>query len=133
MKPYLFDAFPLLCWLQEEPGWEMVDGLLREAEEKEARIAVHIINLGEVYYRSCRVTGLKKAEKILADLRLLPLSIIPASEASVWEAARIKGQYPVSYADAFAIATAIGLGAVVVTADPEYHSVSKLLEILWLK
>lgn len=133
MKPYLFDAFPLLCWLQEEPGWEMVDNLLREAEEKEARIAIHIINLGEVYYRSCRVTGLKKAEKILADLRLLPLSIIPASEASVWEAAKIKGQYPVSYADAFAIATAISLRAVVVTADPEYHSVSKLLEILWLK
>ncbi len=49
------------------------------------------------------------------------------------EAAKIKGQYPVSYADAFAIATAIRLEAVVVTADPEYHSVSKLLEILWLK
>ncbi len=36
MKAYLFDAFPLLCWLQEEPGWEMVDRPLREAEEKEA-------------------------------------------------------------------------------------------------
>ena len=133
MKPYLFDAFPLLCWLQEEPGWEMVDRLLQEAQEKEAQIAIHIINLGEVFYRTCRVAGLNKAEKILADLRLLPLSIIPASETSVWEAAKIKGQYPVSYADAFAIATAVHLGAVVVTADPEYRSVSKLLEILWLK
>jgi predicted nucleic acid-binding protein len=51
----------------------------------------------------------------------------------VIEAAKIKGKYPVSYADAFAIATAIQNKATVVTADPEYKVVAKLVKILWLK
>ena len=51
----------------------------------------------------------------------------------IMEAAKIKGQYPVSYADAFAITTAIQNKATVVTADPEYKAVSKLVKILWLK
>lgn len=49
------------------------------------------------------------------------------------EAAKIKGRYPVSYADAFAIATTLELEATLVTGDPEYNAVSTLIEILWLK
>ena len=133
MKQYLFDAFPLLCWLQEEPGWKMVDNLLTEAEEDKIHIAIHIINLGEVFYRTCRLIGLKKAEELLDKIRMLPLSIISASDSSVLEAAGIKGQYPISYADAFVVSTAMRIGAVVVTADPEYKAVSKLVDIIWIK
>ncbi|MCX5910806.1 MAG: type II toxin-antitoxin system VapC family toxin [Deltaproteobacteria bacterium] len=133
MKQYLFDAFPLLCWLQEEPGWAMVDQLLTEAEEGKAHISVHIMNLGEVFYRLCRLTNPKRAEEILANIRMLPLSVISVSDSSVMEAAKIKGQYPISYADAFAVSAAMQMQAVLVTADPEYKSVSKMVEILWVK
>ena len=47
MKNYLFDAFPLLCWLQEEPGYELVDNLLTEAETGKSSMSMHMINLGE--------------------------------------------------------------------------------------
>jgi len=133
MKQYLFDAFPFLCWLQEEPGWKTVDQLLSEAGERKIHISVHMINLGEVFYRVCRLAGLRKAEEILANIRLLPISLISVSDSSVMEAAKIKGQYPISYADAFAVSTAIELGAVLVTADPEYKAVSKIIEIAWIK
>jgi ribonuclease VapC len=133
MKNYLFDAFPLLCWLQEEPGSMTIDHLLTEAEEKKINISVHIVNLGEVFYRVCRLSGLKKAEEIIAHIRMLPISVISVSDSSVMDAARIKGQYPISYADAFAVSTAVRIGATLVTADPEYKAVSKLIEIAWLK
>ena len=133
MKPVLFDAFPLLCWFQEEPGHTIVGNLLNEAEENKIEIFMSIINLGEVYYRTYRVTGQKEAEEILKKVQLLPIQIISASDTIVLEAARIKGRYPISYADAFAVAAAVQKKAVVVTSDPEYKKVEKLIKILWLK
>ncbi|MEW6187026.1 MAG: type II toxin-antitoxin system VapC family toxin [Thermodesulfobacteriota bacterium] len=133
MRPVLFDAFPLLCWFQEEPGHTIVGGLFNEAEENKIEIFMNIINLGEVFYRTCRLINLQKAEDILKKVRLLPISIVSASDTLVLEAARIKGKFPISYADAFAVATALQKKAVVVTRDPEYQSVSNLIKILWLK
>lgn len=133
MKNYLFDAFPLLCWLQEEPGYELVDNLLNEAETGESSISMHIINLGEVFYRLCRVSSMKRGEEILEKIRLLPIRILSISDEEVMAAAKIKAKYPISYADAFAVAKALQSGAIVVTGDPEYKKVSKIVEILWVK
>jgi uncharacterized protein len=133
MKSVLFDAFPLLCWFQEEPGHTIVGNLLNEAEENKIEIFMPIINLGEVYYRTCLVTDQKEAEEILKKVRMLPLKIISASDGTVLEAAKIKGQYSISYADAFAVAAAVQKKAVLVTSDPEYKKEEKLIKILWLK
>ena len=43
-----------------------------------------------------------------------------------------KAQFPVSYADAFAVATAIREQARLVTGDPELRSVAHLVEMHWL-
>jgi len=133
MRNYLFDAFPLLCWLQEEPGYELIDELLDEAEIGKSSISIHIINLGEVFYRLCRVSGMKRAEEILDKIRMLPIQILSISDEEVMEAAKIKAKYPISYADAFAVAKALQSGVTVVTGDPEYKKVSKIIEILWVK
>ena len=133
MKNYLSDAFPLLCWLQEEPGYELVDDLLNEAETGKSLISMHIINLGEVFYRLCRVSGMKRGEEILDKIRMLPIKILSISDEEVMEAAKIKAKYPISYADAFAVAKALQSGATVVTGDPEYKKVSKIVGILWVK
>ncbi len=133
MKNYLFDAFPLLCWLQEEPGYELIDDLLTEAETGKSSISMHIINLGVVFYRLCRVSGTKRGEEILEKLRMLPIRILSISDEEVMAAAKIKAEYPISYADAFAVAKALQSGATVVTGDPEYKKVSKVIEILWIK
>ena len=133
MRNYLFDAFPLLCWLQEEPGYELIDELLDEAEIGKSSISMHIINLGEVFYRLCRVSGIKRGEEILDKIRMLPIQILSISDEEVMEAAKIEAKYPISYADAFAVAKALQSGVTVVTGDPEYKKVSKIIEILWVK
>ena len=133
MNNYLFDAFPLLCWLQEEPGYELIDDLLTEGETGKSSISMHIINLGEMFYRVCRVSGTKRGEEILEKIRMLPIRILSISDEDVMAAAKIKAKYPISYADAFAVAKALQSGATVVTGDPEYKKVSKVIEILWVK
>ncbi|MEW6298677.1 MAG: hypothetical protein AB1671_13150 [Thermodesulfobacteriota bacterium] len=44
----------------------------------------------------------------------------------------MKARFPVSYADAFVVSTAVRLNAMVVTGDLEFHAVAHLIEILWL-
>jgi ribonuclease VapC len=132
MKNYLLDAFPVLAWLQDEPGHHFVDELLTRAEKGEISLSMQMINLGEVYYRICRITRLRKAEETISKIRMLPISIISVSDSLVMDAAKIKGKHPISYADAFAVATALHIGATVVTGDPEYKAVSKLVQILWI-
>ena len=111
----------------------MVENLLNQADNGDITVSMNIINLGEVYYRTCRISSIKKAEDIIKKLKLLPIGYISVSDHKIMEAAKIKGKYPVSYADVFSIATAIQNRATVVTADPEYEAVSKLVKILWLK
>ena len=48
------------------------------------------------------------------------------------EAAEIKSEYPVAYADAFCIATAVRAKGSVLTGDPEFNTVGGLVRVIWL-
>jgi predicted nucleic acid-binding protein len=76
------------------------------------------INLGEVYYTIHRTAGATEAESTLALLRPM-LALDPATPERVLAAARVKAAHPLAYGDAFAIATAVAHGAVLLTGDPE--------------
>jgi len=54
------------------------------------------------------------------------------NEQRVLAAAHIKAHYPLSYADAFAVALAQELDATVVTGDPEFKTAESLVPVLWL-
>jgi uncharacterized protein len=76
------------------------------------------INLGEVSYVIHRATGADRARAVVGDLRHR-LSLDLPTETRVLEAAAIKAQHALAYADAFAIATAMAHGAGLLTGDPE--------------
>ncbi len=42
-------------------------------------------------------------------------------------------QYILSYADCFALASAVNHSATLVTGDPEFQTVSHLIEIAWIR
>ena len=69
------------------------------------------INLGEIYYTTGRTDGLQAAQQAVTHLRQLPIIIDPVDEEVVVQAADYKRQHPISYADAFAVATAVRLNA----------------------
>jgi ribonuclease VapC len=49
----------------------------------------------------------------------------------VLDAARLKSEHAISYADCFAAATAIKEGASIVTGDPEFKKVENKAPIIW--
>lgn len=90
------------------------------------------INIGEVYYITAKDRSLEQAEDFLHRLETLPIQAAANSFAAVLDAAKLKARFFISYADAFAITTAIRMNAVVVTGDQEFRRVEHLVTIDWL-
>jgi ribonuclease VapC len=128
----LLDSFALLAFLNKERGFEKVKSLLRAAEATGEPLLMNEINIGEVYYITAKDRSMEQAEEFLHRLETLPIQPVPNSFADVLEAAKIKARFPISYADAFAVATAIRMNAVIVTDDPEFRRVEPLVTVEWL-
>ena len=92
---------------------------LRRARSGNLRLLLNLVNLGEVYYRVRQMRGTDDAEEALTTIRDLPIDLYPVREKLVLEAARVKAEHPLSYADAFAVATARLESGPVLTGDPE--------------
>ncbi len=131
-KPVVFDSFALLSFFHKEKGWDKVKDILERLLFEEERGLLSRINWGEFYYIIRRRVGRVKAEEALALLEQLPIEIVPVDDQLVKEAADIKAEYPVAYADAFCIALARRVKGCVITGDPEFKVVEKLINIEWL-
>lgn len=108
------DSWAVLRYLEDaEPAASRVDEILQQQ-----RPVMSWINVGEVYYIIVRDQTQADADETLRDLRP-KLSLDRPSEGRVIQAARVKAQHPLAYADAFAAATAIAHDAVLLTGDPE--------------
>ena len=128
----LLDSYAILALLNDEPGAQVVADLLRACARDDDLVLMNEINVGEVYYIVAKHRSLSEAERILRYLETLPLEIVSNGYAEVIDAARVKARFPLSYADAFAVATAIRLGGCVVTGDPEFAAVEDTVDIVWL-
>jgi ribonuclease VapC len=95
-------------------------------------VLMNEINAGEVYSMTSRKRSPDLAEEFLSRLQGLPIRLITNPFSMVIEAARIKAKFRISYADAFAAATARLEGATLVTGDPEFEVLEKLVDIEWL-
>ena len=129
---FIFDSFAVLASVGGEPGMVRIQDILDKASNQRCQVFLSVINLGEVIYITEREAGLAKAQTVLSAVEQLPIEILPASKESVLAAAHIKAQFPVAYADAFAIAAAQEHKGVVLTGDPEFHSVEKQVKVEWL-
>lgn len=128
----VLDSFALVIFFHRERGWEKIKQIFYELASSGQQAFLNIINWGEFYYIIRRRVGKQKAEEALALLEQLPIKVISVDDKLVKEAAEIKSDYPVSYADAFCIVTAQRLSGQIFTNDPEFKSVRHLIPVVWL-
>lgn len=121
MTPSLvLDSWAVLAWLKNElPAAEKVQFLFDSATRREHKLAMNIVNLGEVYYLTAKARDLPYADRVLNNLRAR-VSSVPAADDLVMYAALLKARYPLSYADAFAASTAVMRDSPLVTGDPDF-------------
>ena len=114
------DSWGILAFVRaEEPGATAMRRYLRRARSGNLRLLLNVVNLGEVFYRLLQLTDEPQAEERLLEIKTLPIEIVPAREALVLAAARVKAAHRLSYAAAFAVATGQTENAPVLTGDPE--------------
>ena len=131
MKRILFDSHALLKFSQDEEGADKVEQFLLSSLNRNLKAYLSEINLGEIYYISIRRLGLESAKLYLEQLLDLPIDIVSPSSEIIRGAAEIKAQYTISYADCFAVATALKYSASIITGDPEFKKVDHIVTIEW--
>ncbi len=129
---YILDSFAIFAHFDDEAGGKAVREVLESASAGRVKAYLSVINLGEIAYITEREIGLAAAQMALGAIEQLPIDILEATRERVLAAAHIKARHRVSYADAFAVAAAIELDAVLLTGDPEFRAVEELIAIEWL-
>ena len=135
LNSIVLDSFALIGYLENETFSPKVEKLLKKARQGKIRIYLHAIHLGEVYYITRREQGQDLADLAYARIKAFPLQYIDTIDDEMLRtAARLKANYPISYADAFAAALAVIHGSSLLTGDPEYKKMEKKenIAIEWL-
>lgn len=132
MNNYLLDSFALLRFIQKEPGNETVKAILDDAQIGKACAMLNVINMGEIIYTVQRRFGLQFKLDVVMNIGRLGVLILPAPNDLVYRAAELKARFSMSYADTFVVASAMEHKATLVTGDPEFRQVEKLVKILWV-
>ena len=135
MPARILDSWAVMAWLKgEQPAAQRVRGLFEAAERREHKLAMNIVNLGEVFYLCAKARDLAYGERVLENLRAR-VGAVSAGDDLVLHAARLKARHPISYADAFAAATAMLRDAPLVTGDPELRAMAAAeptLQVEWI-
>lgn len=129
---HVLDSIALLAYLDGEEGMDRVRDILVEASQGDCRVVLSIINLGEVLHITEREVGLPQAQAVLAVMEQLPIEVLPATNETVLTAAHIEANYPIAYADAFAVVAAMESGGTILTGDHEFEVVEGLVKVEWL-
>jgi predicted nucleic acid-binding protein len=128
----VLDSWALLCYLEQEPGFEKIIELFEKAVQSSKPLLMCIVNWGEFYYQVVRGFGEQKAQEIEKVIQTLPITLVEANEELTREAAHIKATKKMAYADCFAVTLARLKKADFCTGDPEFKVVEREIKVVWL-
>jgi predicted nucleic acid-binding protein len=132
MRTHVLDASALYRYLTNGAGAAVVAGVLKDASAADSDTIMSVVNWGEVYYTLVKHIGLVKTDTLLRELlERVPITLVGGTQADAERAARLKAQYNLPYADAFAAATTAAQH-VLVTADTEHFRRVPKLRLLKL-
>jgi predicted nucleic acid-binding protein len=132
MERYVLDASALMTFFEDRPGADKVQELLVKAAAVKRPLLMSVVNWGEVYYPIWRAHGEKAAESKLQDVGQLPVVVVDADTELTKQAASLKAQHNLPYADCFAAALAQARKASVVTSDKDFECVAGSIRIFWI-
>lgn len=128
----LLDTLPLVRFFKDEPGAAQIERLLTDSRQGRLRLFISDINAGELYYVIAKQAGTERAERAISSLELFRIERVPTTWELVLAAARLKAEFPLSYADCFAAACAQAKGMGLVTGDREFKRIEHLVSIEWV-
>lgn len=132
MKKLVLDSWAVLTFLHKEKAHDKIRKKLDVASKGKITLFISIINIAEIYYKLIRNVGKEEAIKTIYSLDQLSIKVIPVTNELIFRAAEFKADYPISLADCFTVVLAKEKKAPILTGDPEFKKVEKLVKIEWL-
>ncbi len=132
MKRYVLDSYAMIAYFEDERGADRVAQVLKQLIKGKAKGFMSVVNWGEVYYNTMREQGVSEAEKVTLQLDKFPIQIVDVNKELAYEAAKLKGEFRIAYADCFAVALAVKLNADLVTGDPDFKKLQERISIQWI-
>jgi ribonuclease VapC len=128
----VLDSYALVAFLEDEPGADQVRHLLLRAEEGSIRLAITVVNLGEVWYAIARADSPALADRLIHEIQGMAIEVVDVDWPLAKQAATFKARGRISYADCFAAALARLQKGEVITGDPEFKNLEGEIKVTWL-
>ncbi len=135
MPGKVLDSWALIAFFEDEPGADAVEALIHQATLGRHRLYLTVLQWAEVYYITMREVSKAAAEARVGDIATLPIEIVGVEDDLKLTrlAAVFKASHKLSLAGAFAAAVAHEKKAELVTGDPEFGALEKVIGIGWLR
>ena len=133
MATKILDSYAIIAFLEDEPGADVVRNLILKAEEGKVKLAMSVVNLGEVWYAIARTSSPETADRYVQEIQGMAIEIADVNWILARQAAAYKANGKISYADCFVAALAKIREGEVVTGDTEFQALENEVQILWLK
>jgi predicted nucleic acid-binding protein len=127
----VLDSYALLAFFEDEPGADFVRSLLLEAEAGNVKLAMCVVNLGEVWYSIARAVSPTQADALIEEILAMSIEIVDAGWELTYQAATFKARGGLSYSDCYAAALGKLQQAEIVTGDREFEKLSGEITITW--
>ncbi|HEY7711135.1 MAG TPA: PIN domain-containing protein [Candidatus Entotheonella sp.] len=131
---HCLDAYAVIAYLRHETGADVLNEII---EQPTSLLAMHVCNLGEVYYDLFRSDGLAVAQMAWSNTLALPFELRRDSDDEfIQRVGIIKVEERVCFADAFALALAERLNLPLITTDHhEFDAVEQKghFRFVWLR
>jgi len=129
-RRHVLDANALVAYFEgRQPAGQKIRSLFEEALRLELTLFMSAVNWGEVFYVEWRIHGEPAARVAESNLHRLPILVVAADLDRATRAAALKQKHNLGYADSFAAELAIEQGAWLVTADPEFSRLGKMISL----
>lgn len=132
MATKVLDSYALMAFFEDEPGADLVRGLIQKAVDSDTNLLMSVVNLGEVWHSIARNTSAETADQYIHEIKGMGIEVVDVDWALTRQAAAFKAGGSISYADCFAAALAKLKKAELVTGDREFNSLEGEIMISWL-
>lgn len=128
----VLDSWALLAHFEGEESGTKVREWLKEAAGDQRKLLISVVNWGEVLYIIESRYGRAKRDETEHLMNQMHLEVVDVDKELAREAARIKANKKLHYADCFAAALAKLRKATLVTGDKDFKGLEAEIKINWL-
>lgn len=129
---YVFDTSAWLALIEDEPGADTVQNLLKKSASGNAKVLVSFMSFMEVFYITLQEREIEEAQTRLRLMESLTITRVESTVSLSIAAASLKAKHRVSVADAWIAALAQERNATLVHKDPEFEQLGGEIQVLRL-